>query len=532
MDTQRANAPLSLLDIVRSTIRYRWRAAMTFALLLAVAFGGLVLYPKKYESEAKMFVRLGRGSVRMDTVATTGQTISIQESRESEMNSVVDLLESRQLIESVVRKVGADRILEPHSMVERWLASIPSSGSSGSPGMSDAEYEAQSKLERAVRYLSSNTHITSPKRSTTVSIACRAGTPKLAQEIADAWLENYQELHLAAYKETGSFQFFEQHFEDHEKLVRQYEDEMREEKNKMELITIDGKQASLQEQITGIQQDISSVNAKLASAEASVGDLMKELKTLPEEVPSEKTSGIANAASDAMRAQLYELEIKEKEYASKFKPTHPVLVKLRKQIDASREVLEEQNKEREHNTMAPNPVRQEAMTRFLAEKSRLAGLQAEFATLKDIQDSLLEKLKQVNLFEIQAAELQRRIDIAQGNHETYSKKLEEARINHALDQEAISNVSIVQAPSFMLKHVSPKRSVLAVLAAIFASLAGVVVAVFSDMLGATKAMVQQATGETKGSDSTDEWATDVSGAAAKPMAGVTGESVSSPSLPR
>ncbi len=38
-----------------------------------------------------MFVRLGRGSVAVDPAATTGPTISLQESRETEMNSLVDL---------------------------------------------------------------------------------------------------------------------------------------------------------------------------------------------------------------------------------------------------------------------------------------------------------------------------------------------------------------------------------------------------------------------------------------------------------
>lgn len=66
----------------------------TAALVLAVSVAAILLFPKKYESEAKMFVRLGRSSASLDT-ATIGQTISIQESRETEMNSIIDMLESR-----------------------------------------------------------------------------------------------------------------------------------------------------------------------------------------------------------------------------------------------------------------------------------------------------------------------------------------------------------------------------------------------------------------------------------------------------
>ena len=110
--------PLTLFDIFGAVLHYRWRTAFTFLVVLSICAVAIILFPKKYESEAKMFVRLGRGSVTMDTTATTGQTISIQESRESEINSITDMLQSRQLAQEVVTEIGADRILQKHSLIE------------------------------------------------------------------------------------------------------------------------------------------------------------------------------------------------------------------------------------------------------------------------------------------------------------------------------------------------------------------------------------------------------------------------------
>ena len=68
--------PLTLFDIIGSVFRYKWRVMLVSLLVLSLSVVAIFLYPKKYESEAKLFVRLGRGSASLDP-ATIGQTISI-----------------------------------------------------------------------------------------------------------------------------------------------------------------------------------------------------------------------------------------------------------------------------------------------------------------------------------------------------------------------------------------------------------------------------------------------------------------------
>lgn len=483
-----ANPPLSLLDVLRAVVKYRWRTLLTFLLLSSLAVVAIFLFPKKFESESKVFVRLGRGSVTMDTAATTGQTIAIQESREPEMNSVVDMLESRQLIEAVVRRVGADRILEKHSWFEQSLENlankIPEFSAGGeeatTTNLSESEVAEQENIELAIKYISTNTRIDSPKKSTTVSVTSRARTPDLAKDLNTAYLDEFQKIHLAAYQASGSLGFFEKNFLEQDALVKRYEDEMRLAKNEMALITITGKQNSLQEQITGVQKDIALAQAELSAAQSRLNDLDGDMQQLPPEITGEVTSGIANAASDSMRSQLYDLEIRENELAAKYADTHPKLINLRAQIAQSSAVLARQEPERETSTMQPNPVRQDTHVLLLQEKAAVAGLVAKVRSLKTIENQLTDDLRKVNQFEVKSADLQRKIDLARENHHTYARKREESRIISELDKEAISNVSVVQPPTFTLKHVSPKRSVLGLLGGFFAFLGSVLVAVVSD----------------------------------------------------
>src|SRR5207244_2388859 len=84
----------------------------TFVAVLAVAVAGIFLMARRYGSEAKLFIRVGRESVGLDPTATTGQTsISMSDSRESEITSVVDLLASRGLRERVLDAVGVAAIV-------------------------------------------------------------------------------------------------------------------------------------------------------------------------------------------------------------------------------------------------------------------------------------------------------------------------------------------------------------------------------------------------------------------------------------
>ena len=109
--------PLTLFDIVGAIFKYKWRVGFVTLLMLVLCGAAILLYPKKYTSEAKLFVRVGRGSASLDP-SVVGKTISIQESRESEMNSIVDMLGSRGLAEKVVDKIGADRVLKKYAWIE------------------------------------------------------------------------------------------------------------------------------------------------------------------------------------------------------------------------------------------------------------------------------------------------------------------------------------------------------------------------------------------------------------------------------
>ena len=102
-------------DRVGVLFRHKWKAILFFTVTMCLTVAAVVIYPRKYLSEAKLFVRVGRETATLDPTATTGHIVTVQNSREREMNSVREILESRWIVEQAVDSVGVDTILKPSS---------------------------------------------------------------------------------------------------------------------------------------------------------------------------------------------------------------------------------------------------------------------------------------------------------------------------------------------------------------------------------------------------------------------------------
>src|SRR5207302_1104077 len=104
----------SLRDLAPVVVRHKGKVALFFfTVMLAVTVYSLVA-PRAYRSQAKLFVRLGRENATLDLTATVGQApvVAVPQSRENEINSAVEILNSRVLLEKVVDSVGPRAILE------------------------------------------------------------------------------------------------------------------------------------------------------------------------------------------------------------------------------------------------------------------------------------------------------------------------------------------------------------------------------------------------------------------------------------
>lgn len=448
-------------DVRRALVRYHRPALAVFGGVCALTVLGLLFMPRSYESEAKLFVRFGREN-SVDPTAS-GQMVSIYESRESEVNSLLEILSSQTLLERVTKKLGPEYILygretegsrhAPTVTSDKQPSTktkVPSGEQIVSSGIPDRS------VQLAVQKLRKQLEVWSPKRTNVIAVRCEAESPEKAQRIVATLIDTYLAEHVRVHQTAGSYEFFAEQEQRYEDEWKQAATELRRTKDQLGIVTIDGKRQLLQSQIQDIETKLLTNRSDLTTSEARIASLQQALAKLPERVVTQ-TQESANAAADGMRQTLFTLEGREKELASKYTDEHIELQRVREQVQSMKSILANQEPLREQDTEAVNPQWQALELTLLQEQSQVDALRGREVALEKQHKQLQRDLRTLNGEEIKIAELQRSVELAEARYREYAAKLEQARISRSLDEERISSLSVVQPASYVAKALGPRR---------------------------------------------------------------------------
>ena len=447
-------------DVRRALVRYHRYSLAVFGCVCVMTLLGLVFMPRSYESEAKLFVRFGREN-SVDPTAS-GQLVSIYESRESEVNSLLEILSSRALLEAVAKKLGPDYVLYgreteggQHPPV---IASVPQTSKTKIPSGEQVVSSGipERNVQLAVQKLQKQLEVWTPKRTNVIAVRCVAESPEMAQRIVATLVDTYLAEHVRVHQTAGSYEFFLDQEGQYEKQWKRAATELRKTKDELGIVTIDGKRQVLQSQIQDIETKLLTNRSDLTTSEARISSLQAMLAKMPERVVTQ-TQESANAAADGMRQTLFTLEGREKELASKYTDDHIELQRLREQVQSMKSILANQQPLREQDTEAVNPQRQSLELTLLQEQSQVDALRGRQVALQSQHKQLQNELRKLNGEEIKIAELQRTVELAESRYREYSTKLEQARISRSLDEERISSLSVVQPASYVAKSLGPRR---------------------------------------------------------------------------
>lgn len=427
---------LRLLDVFRIMFRHRIKVCLAFAAVLAVVTTAAMLWPKSYMSDAKLSIRIGSG-VKVDTTATVGTFVSPHETREREVKSIQEILKSRDLMATVVANIGAAEIL----------------------GTSASGVESSALAERAINNLVRSIECTAPKNSNVITIRCEASSPQLAQQILQAYLDAYFERPFHISRSSSAYEFFmEQSNQVNERLTRAKQ-ELRDAKNQIGLVSIDGQRRMLETQISNLQVELLVAQTERASVVAKIAEIRR---MHPDLGPSDQESAPAGSplATDNMRSELYKLEIQKRDLQSRLSGQHPRVIAIIDQVAAARILL----------------ARQELATA----EARVMALDAKTQELAHRFDEEHRELRTLNENEVRITELERRVSQLDDSHRIYMDKLEQARIEKALAAQQSSNIEIAQTPSLIAKPISPKSTLIVFLGVIAGLLAAVSVACLTE----------------------------------------------------
>jgi uncharacterized protein involved in exopolysaccharide biosynthesis len=208
----------------------------------------------------------------------------------------------------------------------------------------------------------------------------------------------------------------------------------------------------------------------------SIGVLQQRVLTQERTSPQQSLIGRLNEMLAELRNRRTELE-------TKFRSDDRLVVEVRKEIAETSAALEralaQDSTEKETDI---NPVRQNAEKELVSAEAVLSGLQARRGRLGGIVNEYRQRMFNLADATVKHDALARQVKENENNYLLYEKKREEARIAESLDQQRITNVAIVQAPTTPVQPSSPRVKLDLLLAAICSVFMAVMVVTLLEMM--------------------------------------------------
>src|SRR4051812_2290284 len=172
------------VDVLGFAWRHKGAMLLTFSSVVVLTLLYLAIAPRRFQSDAKLLVRMGRETVGLDPVATTGHYVAVADSRDSEMHAIEELIGSRAAAEGIVDRFGAAAILErrpgqgpPLSERLAWLNAYNLN-----------PLRVYSLRDKAIEALQKTLGVTAGKKSNVLSLSYKSEDPQLAHDVLDALL--------------------------------------------------------------------------------------------------------------------------------------------------------------------------------------------------------------------------------------------------------------------------------------------------------------------------------------------------------
>ncbi len=199
-------AQFSLRDLLTIVFKRRLFIVTILFTVVAVVMLASLLSSRTYEVTATLLVNDARGEIPL--VPAASQQVIISKVTEEDLNSEIEILKSRQLVEEVVETVGAGRSSsEEDSWVDLGINRLKVF--LGGVKLSAVDGMAVNLLEEI--------EISSVRKSNMIRIAYQAEDPVWATRVVGTLIDRYLEQRVKRYQSPQAVVFFEQQMREAQK---------------------------------------------------------------------------------------------------------------------------------------------------------------------------------------------------------------------------------------------------------------------------------------------------------------------------
>jgi uncharacterized protein involved in exopolysaccharide biosynthesis len=417
----------SLRDLLVVGFRHKRTAMLCFFGILLGTILFVVFGSTRYTATTKFLV----DRERMDPVVSPEQTNPVMMRTpvtEEELNSEIELLQSRDVLRQVVLACGLNN---RKSLSEYVL------------GPATPEV----RIEKATDRLGSALDIAAGKKSDLIEVSYTSDNAQLSAHVLQALGDAYIQKHSAVHTPPGQAQFFDKETARYKSNLADAEEQLKQFSAEQNGVAPTVARDLFLQKLTEFHLSLQQTRALLASTEERIKTLQKQAGITPERLTTEMKSEDDAQVLQGLKNTLMTLELKRTELLTKYQPSYPLVVEADKEIsDTKASIVSEESKPNKSETTDRNPTYAWVDAELAKAKADYAGLKAQEAAMQAIVEKYETQARDLEQKGLIEQDLVRNYKAEEENYLLYLRKREEARMTDALDSTRIVNVAVAETP--------------------------------------------------------------------------------------
>jgi uncharacterized protein involved in exopolysaccharide biosynthesis len=407
---------------------------LVFCPIFVGAILSALISPKIYQAETEILVRRERSdpvvSPGSDAASNLATTVT-----EEDLNSEVELLKNRELLNKVVIACGLDR--RPQDSVMENL--LLGSGKNASP-----DQRQEYLVPLAVRALQKKLKVDTIRKTNLIRVTYESPDPKLAATVLKTLTDLYLQKHLEVQRPPGTFAFFQQQTARYWEALRGAEERLVEFNRSQNTVSAENEKMGAEQKLAEFQGNLRQARAAIAATNERIQAVTTQMASTPDRLTTQVHT--SSRLLEQMKSSLLTLELKRAELAGKYGASYRPLREVESQIAETKEAIaQEENSPVHEDTTDRNPTYQWMSEDLEKSRADLVTFRAQAAALEKQVGAYRSDLLELDKKELEQQDLIRDAKSQESNYLLNLNKREEARISDALDQKRIVNASIVEA---------------------------------------------------------------------------------------
>ncbi|MBV9825881.1 MAG: hypothetical protein JO001_09420 [Alphaproteobacteria bacterium] len=429
---------LTTREILSILFKERLKLFGIFAILALLVVGWSLTLTPYYQAAARMLVKSGREfQVRSDPNQPVAAAPSM--TKQEVVNSEIQILTSRDLLEATINKIGADRLYPGSS---GWFGFLGFSSSSD-----------QSATQAALRKFEADFSVKPVELADVIEITYRNSDRQLAVQTLDTLIDLYQRKHAEMFADPR-YKFLEQQTRQYEQQLDAATQKVTDIKNSQGVFDAEAQRSKLIDDRAATSTILQQLRSQAVDLHNRIDFLRGKLKSTPQMVAG--TDSSSNAVDEA-GARLLDLQVKAQQlrerYVGDVKPLHDAEAEIGK----VQEFLHGPAASMRKTSSQRNPAYDDMAVALNRAEADAAPLDQQIALRTQQENTLEERLRNLENGAKALDDAQREQRTLTELVHTYRTQYEAARMTEDLDRGNSVSVSVLQKPQASDRPAGPRH---------------------------------------------------------------------------